>query len=107
MTAISGAGLACAIVAAVAVTSTPARADTNFNAGLAAANCYVCHGQRGASTSKIPSLTSLNLRGMSDALKAFSNGTKAGTIMPRIAKGYTDAQLDAIAAHINGQQASK
>lgn len=90
---------AVAVAAAIAA-PTAVQADTGFNAALAAANCYNCHGQGGASTSKIPKLTETTRKGMADAMKAFRDGTKSGTIMNRISKGYDDAQIDAIAAYI-------
>lgn len=90
---------AVAIAAAIAAPSA-VRADAGFNAALAAVNCYNCHGQGGASTSKIPKLTEMTPKGMAESLKAFRDGTKAGTIMNRISKGFNDAQIDAITAHI-------
>lgn len=89
-----------ALVAAAFTVPTSASADTGFNAALAATNCYNCHGQGGASTSKIPKLTETTAKGMAESLKAFRDGTKSGTIMNRISKGYNDAQIDAIAAQI-------
>jgi len=91
---------AAAAVAAAIAAPTAVQADVGFNAALAAANCYNCHGQGGASTSKIPKLTEMTQKGMVESLKAFRDGTKAGTIMNRISKGYNDAQIDAITAHI-------
>ena len=88
------------VAAAIAAAPTAVQADAGFNAALAAANCYNCHGQGGASTSKIPKLTEMTPKGMAESLKAFRDGTKAGTIMNRISKGYNDAQIDAITAHI-------
>lgn len=91
---------ATAVVAAIASAPTAVQADVGFNAALAAANCVNCHGQGGASTSKIPKLTEMTPKGMVESLKAFRDGTKAGTIMNRISKGYNDAQIDAITAQI-------
>lgn len=91
---------AAAIVAVALAVPTSANADAGFNAALAAANCANCHGQGGASTSKIPKLTEVTAKGMAESLKAFRDGTKSGTIMNRISKGYNDAQIDAIAKHI-------
>jgi sulfide dehydrogenase cytochrome subunit len=64
-----------------------------------AANCYICHGPNGASASRVPSLARLSGKQIADAVREARSGKKPGTIMVRIAKGYTDAQIEAIAAY--------
>jgi cytochrome c553 len=64
-----------------------------------AANCYICHGPGGTSESRVPSLTRLSGKAIAEAVREARSGKKPGTIMARIAKGYTDAQIDAIAAY--------
>ena len=36
-------------------------------------------------------------------MRAFRDGTRKGTVMPQIAKGYTDAQIQAIAGWFGAQ----
>jgi cytochrome c553 len=36
-------------------------------------------------------------------LKAFKSDARAGTVMPQLARGYTDAQLEQAAAWFSGQ----
>ena len=38
-------------------------------------------------------------------LRAFRNGTQGGTVMPQLAKGYTEAQIDAIAGYFAEERA--
>ena len=74
----------------------------NLNGALLASNCVVCHGQGGDSQGHTPSIDGLNKFQMVNALMEFKSGARKGTIMPRIAPGYTDAQLEAIASEITG-----
>ncbi|MCK5547276.1 MAG: hypothetical protein KAI27_07865 [Rhodospirillaceae bacterium] len=74
----------------------------NLNGALLASGCVVCHGQGGDSQGHIPSIDGLNKFQMVNALMEFKSGARKGTIMPRIAPGYTDAQIEAIASEIAG-----
>ena len=74
----------------------------NLNSALLASNCVVCHGQGGNSQGHTPSIDGLDKFQMVNALMEFKAGTRKGTIMQRIAPGYTDAQIEAIAKEITG-----
>lgn len=74
----------------------------NLNSELLASNCVVCHGQGGASNGHIPGIDGYSKDEMIEALMDFKTGNRSGTIMPRIAPGYTDAQIEAIASEIAG-----
>ncbi len=63
-------------------------------------NCLTCHGPHGRSPGSIPSLTKLSAANIATLLKRFKNGDVPSTIMERQAKGYTDAEIDAIANYI-------
>ena len=61
--------------------------------------CAGCHGIDGASTGPtIPSLAGYSELYMVETMKAFKSGDRHGTIMGRIAKGYSDAEIEAMAA---------
>ena len=64
-----------------------------------AATCMSCHGPGGKSLGGIPSLAGLDAHRVVQALKDFKSGAKPGTIMKRHASGYTDAEIDALAAY--------
>jgi len=66
-----------------------------------ASNCYICHGPGGTSESRVPSLTRLSGKAIAEAVREARDGKKPGTIMARIAKGYTEAQIEAIAAYFD------
>jgi sulfide dehydrogenase cytochrome subunit len=63
-------------------------------------NCYSCHGTDGRSPGSIPSLTGKNAEQALLVLKEFKSGKLAATVMTRHAKGYTDAELEALANYI-------
>jgi sulfide dehydrogenase cytochrome subunit len=63
-------------------------------------NCYSCHGTDGRSPGTIPSLTGKNAQQALLQLREFKSGQLAATIMTRHAKGYTDAELEALANYI-------
>lgn len=91
-------------LAAAALLALPAAADAaeQLDMGAAlAANCYLCHGPGGTSQTAIPKISHLSAQAIAENLRGSRDGKKPGTIMPRIAKGYTDAQIDAIVAHFD------
>ncbi|MEE9544690.1 MAG: c-type cytochrome [Rhodospirillales bacterium] len=89
-------------VAAAAFLACPAavRAGGHFNAVLIASNCAVCHGPGGKSSGFTPGLDKLTKEVIADKLRKFRSDEKPSTIMHRFAKGFSDAQIDAIAAQL-------
>ena len=85
--------------------SSPALAATDSGAALRAqdvavlaASCANCHGPDGHSTGGIPTLRDLPESYLQQRLQAFKAGTaKDATVMTRLAKGYDDEQLKALA----------
>lgn len=69
-----------------------------------AANCAACHGTSGMTDGvALPSLAGQGKGVLLVALKAFKSGARQGTIMPQIAKGYTDEQLAQLAEFFAAQ----
>jgi cytochrome c553 len=66
-----------------------------------AATCANCHGTdgRAVADSVVPGLAGQSLPYLAEALKAYKRGERPATVMHQISKGYTDAQLDALAAY--------
>ncbi len=101
------AALPVAAADAPAPTTTPAPAAAPPSAPPSPAavvnmisNCYSCHGTDGRSPGSIPSLTGKNAEQALLMLKEFKSGQLAATVMTRHAKGYTDAELEALANYI-------
>ena len=93
-----------ATAAVLAMFAAPAAADSARNLAAACANC---HGTDGRSLGGIPSLAGQNKANLLQLLREFRDGKKPATIMHQIAKGYTDAQLDALSDYFSRQAATR
>ncbi len=69
-----------------------------------AASCAACHGTNGKSNSAIPSIAGQDKAVLYTKLLAYKKGTLPATVMDQHAKGYTDAQLERLAAHFAAQK---
>ena len=71
-----------------------------------AANCAQCHGTDGhaAAGSELPALAGMPREALLAQLQAFKAGTRPSTIMGQIAKGYSEAQLEQLAAWFAAQK---
>lgn len=71
-----------------------------------AANCAACHGTDGRAVqgSAVPGLAGVPAATMVAQLQAFKDGKQAATVMHQIAKGLSDAQIQAIADYFAAQQ---
>ncbi len=80
-------------------------ADQLYKRGLAA-TCANCHGTdgKGVVDGGMPLINTLTSEQMLTQLKAFKSGVREGTIMPQLAKGYTDEQLTIIANQLGKKQ---
>ncbi len=78
-------------------------ADPNLARNLAA-TCANCHGTNGKSQGGMESLAGVDKQKLLSKLNDFRSGDKPATIMHQISKGYTDAQLDMIAAWFAAQK---
>jgi sulfide dehydrogenase cytochrome subunit len=67
---------------------------------LLTVSCAGCHGPRGHSPGPIPSIYGRNAASIAETLRAFRDGTRPSTVMVRIAKGYTDTEIDVVAREI-------
>lgn len=75
-----------------------AEAEKIYRLSLAA-TCANCHGTMGISVPRvdIPKIHSLSADMIYDQMMGFKSGKRSGTIMPQLAKGYTDEQIKIIA----------
>lgn len=83
------------------VLAAPATADETAPANLANA-CAGCHSPDGRGPALIPAINKLTAADISTMLRAFKSDEVVVTIMNRIAKGYTDKEIDAIANYLGG-----
>jgi sulfide dehydrogenase cytochrome subunit len=96
-----------AVLVSVAILTSVARAqsaDPNLGRNLAAA-CANCHGTNGASMPGMPVLAAQQKAYLAQQMQDFKVGRRPATIMHQIAKGYSDEQIEALAAYFSAQKA--
>ena len=81
-------GLALITAAAVASAQPP----------VGAASCTGCHPSSARVSSPVPRLSGLDRAAIVRAMQEFRSGQRAATVMDRLAKGFTDDEIQAIAA---------
>jgi sulfide dehydrogenase cytochrome subunit len=69
-----------------------------FNVQNVALNCLTCHSSsEGGSENDIPNVTNLSTQELQQSLLDFKYDRLPATLMPRIAKAYSDEQLQQLA----------
>jgi cytochrome subunit of sulfide dehydrogenase len=70
-----------------------------------AATCANCHGTEGRSAegASIASLAGLDKAYIAQQMKDFKSGVRPATVMHQLSKGYSDAQIDALAGYFAAQ----
>ena len=64
-------------------------------------NCFTCHGPEGRSPGSIPSLNGQSAEVLVKSIQDFKSGARPSTVMGRHGKGYSDAEIVAIAKYIS------
>ena len=101
-----GIPLVGAAVLALAAAAPSDGQQSNPNLGRAvAATCASCHGTNGVSVGEVPSLAGRPKDELVRKMQDFKAGRVQGTIMPQLAKGFTDEQIDVAAAWFAAQPA--
>lgn len=90
--------LALGISSAVAAGGAP-------SAEMLAGTCNGCHGMNGNSVGPAsPSIAQMEKTAFVETMKAFQSGDMYSTIMGRIAKGYSDEEIDLMAGYFAAQK---
>jgi cytochrome c553 len=87
---------------ALAASGVPAHAQ-QADGRVLALSCLNCHGPGGKSQGEIPSIAGKSEEFLKNALVEFRDGKRSGTaatVMPRLAKGYSDAEIDALVKYV-------
>jgi cytochrome c553 len=95
------------ILATLATTATASAAEGGVipQAARLAGTCAACHGTNGAAKGDtLPPLAGQPKLALSTALHDFKTGKRQATIMTQIAKGYTDEQIEQLAAWFSAQK---
>ena len=92
--------LSIPLAAAAALFASASAHAQNANPQLLSISCAGCHGTGGHSTGAIPSIYGRSAQSIAETLRAFRDGQRPSTVMIRIAKGYSDTEIDAVAREI-------
>jgi cytochrome c553 len=93
-----------AIVCAAVLAAAPFAVSAQDVGSRLAASCAMCHGTSGHSVGGNETLAGMPKGEMVRKFKEFQSGAKPATVMHQISKGYTDPQLDQIAAYFAAQK---
>ena len=94
--------VAASLVLVAAPPSSGQPSDPSLGRSLAA-TCANCHGTNGVSVGEVASLAGRPKDELVRKMQDFKAGRTQGTIMPQLAKGFTDPQIDVIAAWFAAQ----
>lgn len=98
--------LLTACLAALALVAGPAAAQETKHVRSLAATCANCHGTDGHAVpgATMPPLAGQPKESIVQRFKEYRSGTRPATVMHQIAKGYSDAQVEALAAYFAAQK---
>jgi cytochrome c553 len=86
------------VAAAIGFVSIAAAVVASAEPPAGAVSCSGCHPASARVTSPVPRLAGLDRAAIVRAMQDFRAGKRAATVMDRIAKGFTDEEIQAIAA---------
>ncbi len=78
-------------------------ADPNLARNIAA-GCASCHGTNGVSRGGMSTLAGQSKSDLARRMQDYKAGRAQGTVMPQLAKGYTDEQIDLVAGWFAAQK---
>ena len=97
--------IAAGMTAALTLTSSQLAAQSaGPQASTMARNCFTCHGTGGHPVNGLAPLAGVEAKGIETALLDFKGDRRAATIMNRIAKGFSDEQIKALADYLSKQK---
>jgi len=96
--------MAKAVAAAIGVLSIAAAVVASAEPPAGAVSCSGCHPASSRVTSPVPRLAGQDRAAIVRAMQDFRSGQRAGTVMDRIAKGFTDDEIQALAAWFAAQK---
>jgi sulfide dehydrogenase cytochrome subunit len=94
---------AAAVLLGLAVSVAPARAEM-ASGQILTYTCFSCHGTDGESVGEMPTIAGKSEKFIREKLQAFKSGELQGTVMTRIAMGFSDPEITALAKYFAGGQ---
>lgn len=99
LTAFKGTVLACSLALSGATFAATPSAEMLSN------TCFGCHGPNGNSAGPaIPSIAGMAETYLVDVMNQYKEGTRASTIMTRIAKGYSNEEIESMSGWFASQK---
>ena len=97
---------AAVFAAAVPVMPATAQDASALRVKALAATCANCHGTQGRAVdgAAVPGLAGMPAAYMVEQVKAFRAGARPATVMHQLAKGYSDSQIEQVAAYFAAQK---
>jgi cytochrome subunit of sulfide dehydrogenase len=74
------------------------------DAPAGAASCSGCHAEKPNVNTPVPRLSGQDAGAIMAAMQAYRGGLRPATVMDRIAKGFSDDEIEAIAAWFAAQR---
>jgi sulfide dehydrogenase cytochrome subunit len=96
--------MAKVLAAAIGLASIAAAVAASAQPPAGASSCTGCHPASTRVTSPVARLAGMDRTVIVRAMQEFRSGQRAGTVMDRIAKGFTDEEVQAIAAWYAAQR---
>lgn len=96
-------GIIFALVALVIMAIGPKANAESVKPVVLANTCFSCHGTNGKSVGAMPSIAGKSPKYISSILKSFRSGKREATVMNRIAKGFSDSEIDTLANYFSGK----
>jgi sulfide dehydrogenase cytochrome subunit len=93
-----------AVAAAIGLLSIAAAVVASAEPPAGAVSCTGCHPASSTVTSPVPRLAGQDRAAIVRAMQEFRSGQRAGTVMDRIAKGFTDEEIQALATWFAAQK---
>jgi len=91
---------ACIVALALPISAALAQDAAALRARSLAATCAQCHGTEGRTQGEVLAGLAGRDRGqIASALRAFRDGKRPATVMTQLAKGFTEQQIDTLAAY--------
>jgi cytochrome subunit of sulfide dehydrogenase len=92
------------LTVALAIVLTSAGVTLAADAPPGAASCSGCHPAAARAETPVPPLAGRPAGDIASQMIAYKSGQRPGTIMDRIAKGFSDEEIQAIAAWYQSQK---
>lgn len=101
---VEASGLALTALLGATLCQAQGVADPALGTRLMAAACAGCHGTDGRSEAGGVPLAGLDEASIVARMKAFRTGERPSTVMQQVARGYSDADVAALARHFAAQR---